>query len=223
MKRIVYAPLCALILLMGGVVAVTMTAPASASDHRTPDMICHPVNGQGETKAGYNLISPDQASSHIDEETGAPKHEAEGRVDVVLGDDLLCPGEQPAQELCPEGTDNAGQTIPEGQTEEEFCDDPDAAVCPEGTDNAGQTIPEGQTEEEFCDDPDAAVCPDGTDNAGQQIPVGQTAEEFCDDEVGGVDDDDDDDDNGDVGGVDDEPDGVGGSRNVPADLPRTGA
>ena len=84
--------------------------------------------------------------------------------------------------VCPEGTDNAGQEIPEGQTAEEFCNDvEEPPVCPEGTDNAGQEIPEGQTAEEFCNDEDEQlVCPPGTVNAGQEIPEGQTADEFCD-------------------------------------------
>lgn len=83
--------------------------------------------------------------------------------------------------ICPEGTDHAGEEVPEGESIESFCNDP-AEVCPEGTDNAGQEIPEGQTADEFCDDVEPpAVCPDGTDNAGQEIPEGQTAEDFCDD------------------------------------------
>jgi len=29
--------------------------------------VCHPVNGNGETGTGWNIIGPDQASSHIDD------------------------------------------------------------------------------------------------------------------------------------------------------------
>jgi hypothetical protein len=103
---------------------------------------------------------------------------------AVLGNHCL-PVETPP-EVCPEGTDHAGETIPEGETAESFCDDETPpAVCPEGTDNAGQEIPEGQTAEEFCTDEVSPpeVCAEGTDNAGQEIPAGQTAETFCDDTV----------------------------------------
>jgi LPXTG-motif cell wall-anchored protein len=57
-------------------------------------------------------------------------------------------------------------------------------VCPEGTDNAGQVIPEGETVASFCNEPDEPeVCPEGTDNAGQEIPEGETVASFCNDEV----------------------------------------
>jgi len=103
------------------------------------------------------------------------------------GDEELvnCPVEE-EPEVCPEGTDNAGQEIPEGETEETFCnDEEEPEVCPEGTDNAGQEIPQGETEETFCDEepnPGPETCPVDTDKAGQEIPEGDTAEEFCDDD-----------------------------------------
>ncbi len=71
------------------------------------------------------------------------------------GDEELvnCPTFQ-EPEVCPEGTDHAGEEVPEGETEESFCNDEEPpAVCPEGTDNAGQEIPDGETAEEFCSDP----------------------------------------------------------------------
>ncbi len=74
---------------------ITMTEASAAP--RTKFDICHPVPGQGETKSGYVVEPPDTTSVHIDEETGDPKHEAEGRVDVLLGEDLLCPGEEPPE------------------------------------------------------------------------------------------------------------------------------
>jgi hypothetical protein len=103
---------------------------------------------------------------------------------------ILCSVPEPEDQTpptCAEGTDKAGQEIPEGQTAEEFCnvDENPPPVCDEGTDKAGQEIPEGQTAEEFCNvvvSP-PAVCDQGTDKAGQEIPEGQTAEEFCDDSV----------------------------------------
>jgi hypothetical protein len=95
-----------------------------------------------------------------------------------------CTGTPPPEPVvCPEGTDHQGETVPEGETIETFCNDVEAPVCAEGTDNAGQTIPEGQTAEEFCNDVEAPVCAEGTDNAGQTIPEGQTAEGFCTDTV----------------------------------------
>ena len=123
------------------------------------------------------------------------------------------PDEDPGPDTCPQGTDKAGQEIPrvrprrssatrtssrpfagghdkageeipEGQTEEEFCDeDEQPAVCPEGTDKAGEEIPEGESEEEFCDEDDEEeVCPEGTDHAGEEVPGGESKQEFCDDD-----------------------------------------
>ncbi len=95
-----------------------------------------------------------------------------------------CPGEE-EPEVCPDGP-NAGQEIPQGQTQEEFCDeevDPGPDTCPEGTDHAGEEIPADKTEEEFCDDDDEEdVCPEGSDHAGEEVPSGETEEEFCDDD-----------------------------------------
>jgi hypothetical protein len=88
-------------------------------------------------------------------------------------------------EVCPDGTDHAGEPIPEGGIE--ACDDPTPpATCPDdATANAGQEIPEGQTEETFCNAQVSPpeTCPAGTDNAGQEIPAGQSADAFCNDEV----------------------------------------
>ena len=61
--------------------------------------VCHPVEGAGETGAGWNLIDPSKASSHIDEETGAGKHtRKDGSTDVyaVWSDGTwTCPGPVP--------------------------------------------------------------------------------------------------------------------------------
>lgn len=43
------------------------TANAAQTGGESKPAICHPVNGLGETKTGWNIISPDKASSHIDE------------------------------------------------------------------------------------------------------------------------------------------------------------
>ena len=67
-----------------------------------------------------------------------------------------CPVEE-EPEVCPQGTDHAGEEIPADKTEEEFCDDPEEPeVCPQGTDHAGEEIPADKTEEEFCDHPEGA-------------------------------------------------------------------
>jgi hypothetical protein len=73
-----------------GLVALVVgfVAPAQAGDNtgkgRTDKpWICHPVEGNGETGTGWNLIRPDQASKHIDESTGAGFHtRKDGRTDV---------------------------------------------------------------------------------------------------------------------------------------------
>jgi hypothetical protein len=62
--------------------------------------VCHPVNGLGETKTGWDIISPDKASSHIDESLYPNghywKHESkDGRHDVYavsISGVWTCPG-----------------------------------------------------------------------------------------------------------------------------------
>ncbi len=58
------------------VLVFTGTAYASHQPNHNPPgqtepenklSVCHPVNGEGETKAGWTIIEPDKASSHIDE------------------------------------------------------------------------------------------------------------------------------------------------------------
>jgi len=86
-----------------------------------------------------------------------------------------CPEEGEGPVLCPEGSDNAGEEIPDGETEESFCNDPEEpVVCPEGTDNAGQEIPEGQTAEEFCDEAVVIVDPPETPTVIVDPPTTKT-------------------------------------------------
>jgi hypothetical protein len=59
---------------------------------------------------------------------------------------------------------------------------PGPGTCPEGTDKAGQEIPEGKDPVKFCDDDDE-VCPPGTDHAGDQVKHGQDPAKVCDDDV----------------------------------------
>lgn len=75
----------------GGVVAL------SAGAHEKPS-ICHPVNGKGETKTGWDIISPNKASAHMDEHGTADlsddtgKHVSkDGRTDVYAVNGV-CPG-----------------------------------------------------------------------------------------------------------------------------------
>jgi len=51
-----------------GIPTIALATPGP--DHR--EFICPPVEGNGQTGYGWNYISPDKASSHIDEATGAP-------------------------------------------------------------------------------------------------------------------------------------------------------
>jgi hypothetical protein len=45
--------------------------------------ICHPVEGHGEHGNGWNVINPDEHSSHINEKSGAGKHDRkDGRTDT---------------------------------------------------------------------------------------------------------------------------------------------
>lgn len=94
MKRTIAGGLLAAVTLLGGL-AITSTAQATKPDDggdRKP-AVCHPVEGRGETGNGWNIISPDKASSHIDEETGAGKHtRKDGRTDVYVDEAGKCPG-----------------------------------------------------------------------------------------------------------------------------------
>ena len=87
---------------------------------------------------------------------------------------------------CPEDSEiNAGEVIPEGETEATFCfeDDQEPPVCPDDSEiNAGEVIPEGQTAEEFCfiDVQGEQTCPtDSEINAGEVIPEGETIRSYC--------------------------------------------
>jgi hypothetical protein len=99
----------------------------------------------------------------------------------VEGDETSC--NDADQEICPEGTDHAGDPFPvEG--DETSCNDfePGPGTCPEGTDKAGEAIPADKTEEEFCDDDDDEVCPRGTDHAGDEVKHGDDPSKVCDDD-----------------------------------------
>src|SRR6478735_2698952 len=73
------------------------TPPSSTPPVEKPP-ICHPVNGKGELGNGWNLISPDKASSHIDESLYPDghywKHESnDGLRHDIYSNNGVCPGE----------------------------------------------------------------------------------------------------------------------------------
>lgn len=91
----------ALLAALAGLVAVAfgLFAPlsAQAGDHsgngRGGDKpwICHPVEGKGESGAGYNVINPNAHSSHINEQSGAGKHtRKDGRTDTYASGGKDC-------------------------------------------------------------------------------------------------------------------------------------
>jgi hypothetical protein len=92
------------LLLSSGFAVMVAAGGATASqgdDHK--QAVCHPVNGKGELKNGWNLIPPDKASSHIDEANGnAPKHTSkDGRHDTLATPDgeggWTCPSQDEEQ------------------------------------------------------------------------------------------------------------------------------
>lgn len=89
-------------------IAIGGVSYATGGGHDKP-WVCHPVNGKGETGNGWNLIKPSQASSHIDEATGAGKHVThDGRTDVYANG-MTCPTtptEDPEPTNDPEPTDD---------------------------------------------------------------------------------------------------------------------
>jgi LPXTG-motif cell wall-anchored protein len=106
--RVAQAVLVTGIITMFGV--GTAGVALATGGHDKPS-ICHPVNGLGETKTGWDIISPDKASVHMDE-NGTPDdlsddfgyHESnDGRTDVyaVSG---VCPGGEPTESPTPTPT-----------------------------------------------------------------------------------------------------------------------
>lgn len=91
MKRTIAGGLLAAVTLFGGLAFTSGATQATrGEDHK--QSVCHPVEGRGETGNGWNIIPPDKASSHIDEETGDGKHtRKDGRTDVFAVDGK-CPG-----------------------------------------------------------------------------------------------------------------------------------
>lgn len=96
MRRLIAA------LAMSAVVALGLSTTAQATG-QPKTTICHPVASAtgGNTHAGYSIITTANPSSHIDEETGAPKHEHDGRVDFVVDEAHPCPPSQPSPSPSP--------------------------------------------------------------------------------------------------------------------------
>jgi hypothetical protein len=100
----------ALLAGLAGLIAVAfgLLAPLSAqagdnsgkgSGNSDKPWICHPVKGHGESGKGYNVIRPDENSSHIDEKSGKGKHEGRnGKTDSYAkksGDSYKCETSRP--------------------------------------------------------------------------------------------------------------------------------
>lgn len=101
-------------LLVMAVLTLGLSGTVFATRNDEPEVakpsICHPVNGNGELGNGWNLISPAQASSHIDESKYPDgeywKHESkDGRHDQYAVNET-CPSDQPyvPPKECPAGT-----------------------------------------------------------------------------------------------------------------------
>jgi hypothetical protein len=181
------AALGALVMSSGAALMVTAT-PANAADSVT---FCHSTESESNP---WELITTDDAAfynGHVAQQHTADVYPA---VTVHIGQQTIqvpaqgdqsfidngCSDTPPPPATCPEGTDNAGDPIPKGQTAEEYCNDQAPATCPEdSTANAGLEIPEGQTAEEFCNAVEQNLCPAGTDKVGQEIPAGDTEATFC--------------------------------------------
>lgn len=156
--------------------AVTGTA-AFAGGHGDGNglSVCHPVNGAGELGNGWNLIGPDHASSHIDDDLYPDgeywKHDTnDGRHDVYATEAGQCPTTPPPPvDVCPD--------LEGDQPEGTICTPPVVDVCPdlpgdqpEGTDcdpvvppvDACPDIEGNQAEGTDCDpvEPPVDVCPD---------------------------------------------------------------
>jgi hypothetical protein len=148
----------AMMILGLGTALIGLASSASADSARTADMICHPVEGDtgGDTHAGYTIHTPDQTSSHLEADNVTPKHSADGgnRVDVLLGDDLLCPGEGPPEDQCPEGSVNGanpGDADGDGDSDADDCNFVEDQ-CPDSEDpNPGDANGDGTVDEADCD------------------------------------------------------------------------
>ena len=169
-------------LVMSSGIAMMVTATPANADSDPKIVVCKYVSTPGGVlQGGNNPIEPNLNSIKNaindpdwvnDPNRTFPKYwgdaQGGGGGSVAIGyagEGLTiadCPGEQPPPPAtCPEGTDHAGEEIPEGQTAEDFCNDEvlPPAVCDEGTDHAGEVIPEGQTAEAFCNDATVIVEP----------------------------------------------------------------
>jgi len=101
MKKFITILLAGLIALAG---MVTVAPAMATTPGHGKTAICHPVEGKGETGNGWNIISPNKASSHINEKTGEAEHVTkDGRKDVYADAYGKCPGKN-ASEPTPKPT-----------------------------------------------------------------------------------------------------------------------
>jgi hypothetical protein len=182
------------LVMSSGIALMVAATPANAApDHEGKVVVCHATSSDQNP---YQVFWVDENSTdweghlaHATDENqikswgsagtfnGVPHAEGDPKPDFIGEDDpAICDGDVVVEPpVCPEGTDNAGEEIPEGQTEEDFCtDEVVPPVCPEGTDNAGEEIPEGETEESFCDAPTVVVDPPETPTVIVDPPTTKT-------------------------------------------------
>jgi hypothetical protein len=111
--------------VVGIVGAFALGTSAVAMATQDKPWICHPVNGLGELKNGWDLINPADPSVHMDE-NGTPDdlsddfgiHESnDGRTDIYSLDGATCPGEPvPTESPSPSATPTVSVTPSETVT-----------------------------------------------------------------------------------------------------------
>ena len=149
------------VLLMSSGFALIATASSASATSESSISFCHWVPGEGEHKNGYNSLTTSTAAffnaGHVDHENDIfPAGSHNGQSWGAQGDQSMLPDckDDDEPEVCPEGTDRAGEV-----KGDEPCDNP-PEVCPEGTDRAGEPV-DGLPCDEEVEPP--AVCGPGTD------------------------------------------------------------
>jgi len=140
----------------------------------------------------YNLNAGFQVVIRVQYSNEYQYHLVEGQGSIAGINDSWLHNDEPAIEVCAEGTTYAGLPYPDG--DEKNCNEEKppkkehkrrhhkkVEVCAEGTDLAGQPIPDGDPENcnERGDEP-PVVCPEGTDLAGKLNPDGDLANCYVD-------------------------------------------
>jgi hypothetical protein len=94
MKTFALSFLAVALFVLGVVFAGSVALATPGPDHK--EFVCHPVEGKGETGTGWNLIPPDKASSHIDENGNGKHTRKDGRTDAYQVNGF-CPGDEPTE------------------------------------------------------------------------------------------------------------------------------